>query len=191
MPQSADWLIGEGILGPGVHGKALRSMAAPGTAYDDPVLGGKDPQPAHMKDFVELPDDDFDDNGGVHINSGIPNKAFYLVATQIGGNAWEDAGHIWYETLTHRLGSNSQFLDPADATYQVAGELFGSGSTQQQAVKEAWDEVGISVAVSAVRGRKPRRPSAAVEGNGAALKKQIEKVVQELTKLGAALGSSS
>lgn len=188
---SADWLIGEGILGPSIHGKALRSMAEPGTAYDDSKLGGKDPQPAHMKDFVELPDDDFDDNGGVHINSGIPNKAFYLVATQIGGNAWEDAGHIWYETLTHRLGPNSQFQDCADATYHVAGELFGSGGTQQQAVKEAWDEVGISVAVSAVRGRRPRRPSQAVEANGAALKKQLEKVIQELSKLSATLGSSS
>jgi len=132
-----------------------------------------------------------DDNGGVHIYSGIPNKAFYLVATQIGGNAWEDAGHIWYETLMHRLGPNSQFQDCADATYQVAGVLFGSGGTQQQAVKEAWDEVGVSVAVGPVRAQKIRRPSAAVEANGAALKKQIEKVVQELTKLGAALGSSS
>jgi hypothetical protein len=69
--------------------------------------------------------------------------------------------------------------------------LFGSGGTQQQAVKEAWDEVGISVAVSAVRGRKPRRPSAAVEANGAALKKQLEKVIQELSKLSATLSSSS
>jgi Zn-dependent metalloprotease len=189
---SADWLIGEGILVPSIHGKALRSMAEPGTAYDDSRLGGKDPQPAHMKDFDKVPDDLLeDDNGGVHIYSGIPNKAFYLVATQIGGNAWEDAGHIWYETLMHRLGPNSQFQDCADATYQVAGVLFGSGGTQQQAVKEAWDEVGVSVAVGPVRAQKIRRPSAAVEANGAALKKQIEKVVQELTKLGAALGSSS
>lgn len=183
---SADWLIGEGILGPGIRGKALRSMAAPGTAYDDPTLG-KDPQPDHWDRFVKLPDDEFDDNGGVHINSGIPNKAFYLAATEIGGNAWEDAGHIWYETLIHRLGPKSQFQDCADATYQVAGELFGSGSRQQQAVKEAWDEVGILVAVGAVRARKVKRPSAAVEGNGAALKKQIDKVVQELTKLSTVL----
>ena len=55
-------------------------MKAPGTAYDDPVLG-KDPQPAHMDDFVETDQD----NGGVHINSGIPNHAFYLAATAIGG----------------------------------------------------------------------------------------------------------
>jgi Zn-dependent metalloprotease len=189
--KSADWLIGEGILGPTIHGKALRSMAEPGTAYDDSRLGGKDPQPGRMRDYQDLPDDDFDDNGGVHINSGIPNKAFYLVATKIGGYAWDDAGHIWYETLTHRLGPNSQFQDCADATYRVAGELFGSGSTQQQAVKEAWDEVGITVAVSAVRPPRAWPPSAAVEANGAALKKQLEKVIQELSKLSAALGSLS
>ena len=79
----ADWLIGAGLLTSNVNGVALRSMKAPGTAYDDPVLG-KDPQPDHMRDFVHTNQD----NGGVHINSGIPNKAFYLAAA-IGGNAWE------------------------------------------------------------------------------------------------------
>src|SRR5262249_14484518 len=69
---SADWLIGSGILAPGINGKALRSMSDPGSAYDDPKLGGKDPQPAHMDDFVKLPQSE--DQGGVHINSGIPNR---------------------------------------------------------------------------------------------------------------------
>ena len=64
-PQQADWLIGEGIWADSIKGAALRSMKAPGTAYDDPKLG-KDPQPAHMKDF----DHGSDDNGEVHINSG-------------------------------------------------------------------------------------------------------------------------
>ena len=72
----ADWLIGAGLLAPGVQGVALRSMKEPGTAYDDPVLG-KDPQPAHMRNFVHTNRD----NGGVHINSGIPNRAFYLAAS--------------------------------------------------------------------------------------------------------------
>ena len=85
---SADWLIGKGILAPGIHGVALRSMKAPGTAYDDPKLGGKDPQPADMSGYV----DTADDNGGVHLNSGIPNHAFFLLADQLGGNAWDDAG---------------------------------------------------------------------------------------------------
>lgn len=136
----ADWLIGQGLLADGVNGVALRSMKAPGTAYDDPVLG-KDPQPANMKDYVNT----LSDNGGVHINSGIPNHAFYLVATQIGGNAWEKAGQIWYVTLRDKLASNSNFQDCANLTYATAAELFGDGSLEQQAVKDGWAGVGIDV----------------------------------------------
>src|SRR5215470_3819417 len=72
----ADWLIGAGLFTSRVHGVALRSMKAPGTAYDDPLLGGKDPQPAHMSNY----DHRTSDHGGVHVNSGIPNHAFYLAA---------------------------------------------------------------------------------------------------------------
>ena len=93
--READWLIGEGIFVPGVEARALRDMAAPGTAYDDPALG-EDPQPGHMDDYVETDDD----NGGVHLNSGIPNRAFLLAATAIGGTACEGAGRIWYAALT-------------------------------------------------------------------------------------------
>lgn len=136
----ADWLIGQGLLTANVHGVALRSMKAPGTAYDDPVLG-KDPQPAHMRDYVTT----LSDNGGVHINSGITNHAFYLVAMEIGGNAWEKAGRIWYVTLRDKLGVLSQFQDAARLTYQTAGELFGNNSLEQQAVRKGWDGVGLSV----------------------------------------------
>ncbi|KAG4255158.1 hypothetical protein FPRO04_03691 [Fusarium proliferatum] len=76
----ADWLIGEDCILPGVKGTALRSMKEPGTAYDDPVFG-KDPQVGHMKQFRTT----YEDNGGVHIYSGIPNKAFYLVSVSFGG----------------------------------------------------------------------------------------------------------
>ncbi len=136
----ADWLIGQGLLTANVHGQALRSMKAPGTAYDDPVLG-KDPQPAHMRDYQNT----ISDNGGVHINSGIPNHAFYVTALAIGGNAWEKAGRIWYVTLRDKLGANSQFQDAARLTYQTAGELFGSNSLEQQAVRTGWTEVGLNV----------------------------------------------
>lgn len=140
----ADWLIGSEILAPGINGVALRSMKDPGSAYDDPQLGGKDPQPKHIKDYVQLPDDDFGDNGGVHYNSGIPNFVFYLVATTLGGNAWEQAGAIWYQSL-QQLSSTAQFQDCADITAQVAGAKFGTGSKQQNAVIAAWDEVGIKI----------------------------------------------
>ncbi|MFI1104641.1 M4 family metallopeptidase [Streptomyces melanogenes] len=134
----ADWLIGAGLLGPNIHGEALRSMKAPGTAYDDPQLG-KDPQPATMEDFVRTSRD----NGGVHINSGIPNHAFYLVATALGGNAWERAGKIWYSTLTGgELASDAQFADFGRLTVATARTLFGDGD-ELQAVTKAWSQVGV------------------------------------------------
>lgn len=135
----ADWLIGAGILAPELQGAALRSMSAPGTAhiFDD--------QPDSMAGFQDLPDDGnpVNDNGGVHINSGIPNRAFHLAATAIGGNAWEKPGQIWYQTLTQHLGANSQFQEAAEATVLVAGELFGDGGDEQQAVRSAWETVGV------------------------------------------------
>jgi Zn-dependent metalloprotease len=138
----ADWLIGEGILGPQLPGTALRSLKAPGTAFQ------YDNQPAHMDHYVQLPDDGDPrhDNGGVHINSGIPNHAFYLVATAIGGNAWEKPGNIWYTALITRLNENSDFQAAADATVDVAGKLYGADGAEQQAVRTAWQQVGITPA---------------------------------------------
>lgn len=137
----ADWLIGAGLFTSTVTGVALRSMKAPGTAYDDPVLG-KDPQPAHMRNYVRI----FEDNGGVHINSGIPNHAFYLAAVAIGGYAWEKTGRIWYETLRDtRLRPNSGFRRFARLTITNAQRLYGLKSNEQKAVRGAWSQVGISI----------------------------------------------
>ena len=136
---SADWLIGAGLLAPGVKGVALRSMKAPGTAYDDPVLG-KDPQPASMSGYVSTASD----NGGVHINSGIPNRAFYLAAKKIGGHAWEKAGRIWYESLLDpKLKSNASFQSFAKLTVATAGKLYGATKPQAKAVADAWHQVGV------------------------------------------------
>ena len=139
----ADWIIGEGLFTPNVNGIGIRSMKAPGTAYNDPILG-KDPQPAHMKDYVTTSQD----NGGVHINSGIVNHAFYVMAIEIGGYAWEKADTIWYKTQTDKLSSNSHFQNAADLTFQTAADIFGTGSLEQMAVKTGWSEVGITVADS-------------------------------------------
>jgi Zn-dependent metalloprotease len=137
----ADWLIGAGLLAPGVHGVALRSMKEPGTAYDDPQLG-KDPQPADMAHYVRT----HQDNGGVHINSGIPNRAFYLAAAAIGGHAWEKAGQIWYDTLTGgSLSAEAQFADFAAATVAAATARYGEGD-ETRAVQAAWQEVGVKPA---------------------------------------------
>ena len=139
----ADWIIGAGLFTPNVRGVGIRSMKAPGSAYDDPVLG-QDPQPAHMDHYVNTTSD----SGGVHINSGIPNHAFYVVAREIGGYAWEKAGAIWYKALTEKLKTNSNFTDAANLTYQAAADLYGSGSLEQKAVQSGWAAVGIAVAVT-------------------------------------------
>lgn len=138
--EEADWLIGEDLLTKNVNGVAIRSMKAPGTAYSDPVLG-KDPQPDHMDKYVTTAQD----NGGVHINSGIPNKAFYAIAREIGGYAWEKAGKIWYVALCDKLTPMSNFQEAANLTYQAAAELFGKNSAEQNAVAKGWEEVGILV----------------------------------------------
>ncbi|MEU9045912.1 MULTISPECIES: M4 family metallopeptidase [unclassified Kitasatospora] len=136
----ADWLIGAGLLAPGVQGVALRSMKAPGTAYDDPRLG-KDPQPAHMRDYVNTAED----NGGVHINSGIPNHAFYLLATALGGSAWERAGRIWYDALTGRtLPADADFTAFARATVAAAKARYPDQSSVADTVTASWAQVGIS-----------------------------------------------
>jgi len=130
----ADWLIGSGILGPAMHGHALRSMKAPGTAFEG------DNQPAAMSGYVRTAMD----NGGVHINSGIPNHAFYLAATAIGGQAWERVGRLWYHTLiTRAVGPDATFGIFAVATIQSAATLYGAGSQEALAVTEAWAEVGV------------------------------------------------
>jgi Zn-dependent metalloprotease len=136
----ADWLIGAGLFTRKVNGVALRSMKEPGTAYNDPTIG-KDPQPAHMKDYVNTTGD----NGGVHINSGIPNRSFYLTAIELGGYAWEKAGRIWYIALTERLRESSDFQRAANITFEVAGTLYGKNAKEQNAVKKAWDLVGIKI----------------------------------------------
>ncbi len=137
----ADWLIGAEILAEGVSGKALRSMKAPGTAYDDDLLG-KDPQPAHMDHYV----DTADDNGGVHINSGIPNKAFYEIATVLGGDSWDRAGRILYTTLGNpQLRPTTDFRRFAKLNHRVAGQIYGAGSAEAKAVEAGWAAVGITV----------------------------------------------
>jgi Zn-dependent metalloprotease len=135
----ADWLIGAGLFGPKVSGRALRSMKEPGTAYDDEVLG-KDPQPAHFDDFVTT----IEDNGGVHINSGIPNRAFHLVATGLGGQSWERAGPIWYAAMADaELTPNADFAAFASATVGAAAGLYGKASPEVRATESAWREVGV------------------------------------------------
>jgi len=133
----ADWLIGPDLMGPGTKAKSLRTFKE-GPAYEnDPILGS-DPQPKHLKDKYS----GGADSGGVHINSGIPNHAFYLLATSLGGYAWEKAGRIWYQTML-ALTPSSVFADMVERSTQVSRGLFGAGSTEEKAVAKAWKAVGF------------------------------------------------
>ncbi len=135
----ADWLIGEGLFLPSVNAKALRSMIEPGTAYDDPRIG-RDPQVGSMDDYLDTEADD----GGVHINSGIPNRAFALAAIALGGFSWERAGKIWYETLTSGdIGADSDFRAFARATVSAAGRLYPDDVRVAQEVRGAWSQVKV------------------------------------------------
>jgi Zn-dependent metalloprotease len=137
--EQADWLIGKGLFTSRVEGEALRSLRAPGTAFRDATLGN-DPQPAMMDNYVRTVEDD----GGVHINSGIPNHAFYLAAMKIGGFAWQSTGRIWYETMRDsRLRPAANFQAFARLTLDNAEKLYGMHSRERNAVQEAWDEVGV------------------------------------------------
>ena len=123
----ADWLIGAGILKPR-YGQALRSLKAPGTAWV------QDDQPRSMGGYVQ--------GGDVHTNSGIPNHAFYLAATALGGFAWDKAGPIWYRALG-LMGAEAGFADAAHATIEAAGALFGASGSEAQAVTQAWQQVQV------------------------------------------------
>jgi Zn-dependent metalloprotease len=124
-----DWEIGEDL-----PGGALRDMANP--ADGDP------PQPAHVDDFVEMPNDGspFNDNGGVHYNSGIPNHAYYLMVQAIGRRAAEQ---IVYRALTEKLEPDSGFEDFRTASLEVARELWGADSPEYRGTNESFAAVGL------------------------------------------------
>ena len=131
------WLIGEGIME--IEGSGLRDMKGEQKAnpYDKSIFS--------YKDYKKGLD--------VHWTSGIANKAFYLTAKKIGRYSWEKAGKIWFIVLTQgwlsRFGptidgrAGRSFQEAADATFTVAGELFGEGSDEQKATEEGWKGVDI------------------------------------------------
>jgi len=129
----ADWLIGNEVVGPTLK-PALRSMKAPGTANK------YDKQPATMDGYVNTAAD----NGGVHINSGIPNYAFYVTATTLGGKAWEKAGRIWYDSLRdEKIKPTSGFKAFARATVRQAQVRFGDPSPEVDAVRAGWEAAKV------------------------------------------------
>ena len=140
--KKSNWLIGERVLiGPKY---ALRSLKAPGTAYINHPELGTDPQPSTMDKYQNLPNTQSGDFGGVHINSGIPNFAFYVAAFNMGGYAWEKAGRIWYAVLTDvNLSQNAKFADVKNLTIVHAEKMFGLNSQEVSAVKQGWSEAKV------------------------------------------------
>ncbi|MBX9722162.1 MAG: M4 family metallopeptidase, partial [Candidatus Obscuribacterales bacterium] len=138
----ADWLVGDGIWKDGIKGRALRDMLHPGTAYDDPKLG-KDPQPADMAHYSKT----WQDNGGVHINSGIPNRAFALFAKSVGGYAWDDPGHIWF-AARKAAGSDPSFAQFAYQTIEAAKALGHADEVGK--LQKAWATVGVTPSATAI-----------------------------------------
>lgn len=136
--ESANWLIGDEIMAPDLFGEALRSMAHPGTAYNNSILG-QDPQPDHMSNYYSGPAD----NQGVHINSGICNRAFYLACAEIGTDA---AAQVWYSGLQN-LWPTAVFTDAAAVLASQARILARDGAIPRespQAVRAAWRTVGVT-----------------------------------------------
>lgn len=145
----ADWLIGNGIWKDNVNGRALRDMLNPGTAFDDPRIG-KDPQPGHMDKYVKTSGD----SGGVHYNSGIPNRAFALFAKAVGGYAWEAPGKIWYEAI-QRSGSRPSFSSFAYETIEAAKAL--GQQDKVDTLRRAWAAVGVAPERNALDTITPNR----------------------------------
>ena len=123
--QNGDWLCGEDIC---IRDGAFRSLSDP-AKYGDPD---------HMSKYVITTQD----SGGVHTNSGIPNKAFYITATN-NSVGLAKAEQIYYRALTVYLTSSSQFTDARAALVQAAVDLYGANGAEVTAINAAWDAIGV------------------------------------------------
>ncbi|MCB0640032.1 MAG: M4 family metallopeptidase, partial [Phaeodactylibacter sp.] len=130
-----DWKIGEDVVQTSAFPSgALRDMQNPnqgGSGLNDPGW-----QPAHTNEQYS----GNQDNGGVHINSGIPNRAFYLFADAVGK---AKAEQVYYLALSDYLVKSSKFVDCRIAVISAATQLYGSNSSEVSAAAAAFDAVGI------------------------------------------------
>jgi thermolysin len=142
--RAADYLIGEDVVTPARAGAltGLRSMSDP-RSFGDP-------------DHYSIRFTGAEDNGGVHINSGIPNHAFYLAieggtnrtsglaVTGVGAASRDQIERIFYRGFTSYLTPNATFAQARQATLRAASELFGDTSAAFRAVEQAWTAVGVN-----------------------------------------------
>jgi Zn-dependent metalloprotease len=134
--EKIDWVLGRGIFMPGIKGEGIRNMLHPGTAYDDPKLG-KDPQPDTMSKYKNTSGD----NGGVHYNSGIPNRAFALFCVALGGYEWKKAAKVWYAARA-AAGANPSFANHAYHTIEACKTLGTAADVKK--LQDAWAAVEVT-----------------------------------------------
>lgn len=138
---SNTWKVGEATWTPGISGDALRYM-------NNPTQDGS------SRDYYPERYTGTSDNGGVHLNSGIANLAFYLTVaggshprgkttTTVTGIGMTKAEQIYYRAQTTYLTSSSNFQAARNATASAAADLYGAGSAEVDAVQDAWCAVGV------------------------------------------------
>lgn len=144
---AASWVVGEGLFTPKINGLGIRTFKDE-SAYNDNILG-RDDQPKHMRDYQNLPNTEDGDYGGVHVNCGILNHAFYNlciyaeteVSDEWSNRSWKAPLEIWYDSYNF-LTPNTNFEEFAKITLQVARDNQPQLQTQ---VLKAWQEVGITI----------------------------------------------
>ena len=142
-----DWYIGEDLLHPYGPYDYLRDMSNP------PSTGS----PGHMDNFLNLPNTEDGDHGGVHYNSGIPNRALYLLAEGLTNEGLgASVGKIKAERLAYatlqKLPADAEFIDYANTMILESQSVYGSSSAEYQSVTDAWDAVGVTTSVVVTEG---------------------------------------
>ena len=147
----ANWTVGEDVVVKTYFPSgALRSMA-------NPNQGGTNDNGYQPKTMAQY-ENTTEDNGGVHINSGIPNYAFYLFASN-GSVGKDKAEQVYYRALSTYLTRSSKFLDLRLAIIRATGDLYGATGAEASAAKAAFDAVGILEGSSTPVDTKPTIPA--------------------------------
>jgi Zn-dependent metalloprotease len=138
--EQADWLIGDNVFVYDPAEKfALRNMRDPGTAFTDHPILGNDPQPNHFDYFIETDADD----GGVHLNSGILNRAYYEVCSLFGGFAYEKVGKLWFAFMLDRNMNKKMDFEEFRAILLKKATRFGFSFPERNLIEEGFRIVGI------------------------------------------------
>jgi bacillolysin len=136
MVDRDDWLVGEDVVKPASFPSgSLRNMMNPHNGAAVGKYGDGFQPKLYSERYTGT-----QDNGGVHINSGIPNYAFYLFASNAAVGK-DRAEKVYYRALSSYMTKNSKFIDCRIAVLRAAKELYGDAV--ETAAKTAFDQVGI------------------------------------------------